>query len=89
MEKITELEQLRYPIGRYIRPAVIDASHISTWIGEIAAFPQRLKEQIAGIGEKELEWRMDHQATDPSLCGQSHECIHEAQAEFNGRCTYR
>jgi hypothetical protein len=51
------LEQLRYPIGRWEAPAAFpDPDQISTWIGEIAAFPQRLKTLVEALDTAALSW---------------------------------
>jgi hypothetical protein len=49
-----DIEQLKYPIGKYNRPEVITESDINKWIGEIAALPEQLRETINGLSEQQL-----------------------------------
>ncbi|GEM_PF-3227557 len=41
-----ELEKLRYPIGRFAIPDVINKSLLNDWIKTIADFPARLKSEV-------------------------------------------
>lgn len=48
-------EQLQYPIGKFQVPDVIIMEILSTWIGEIAAFPDQLRAEVAELNDKELD----------------------------------
>ena len=50
-----DIEQLKYPIGKYKRPETITPSHISEWIDEIEILPGRLKKTVNGLSEMQLE----------------------------------
>ncbi|NJL76574.1 MAG: putative metal-dependent hydrolase [Saprospiraceae bacterium] len=50
-----ELEQLRYPIGRYQRLSVIDETQIQEWKNDIAALPMLLKSAVAELTEANIE----------------------------------
>ncbi len=50
-----ELEQLRYPIGRFHAPATIDNTLISKLVTEIESFPKRLKAEVANLSEAQLD----------------------------------
>lgn len=43
------MENLRYPIGRWSRPESITASQIQSWIDDLQALPETLKNLIDGI----------------------------------------
>ncbi|MFM6977037.1 MAG: YfiT family bacillithiol transferase [Sphingobacteriaceae bacterium] len=50
-----DLEQLKYPIGRY--QALPDANEEQTnkWMGEIAELPQKLRAAVAGLNDEQLD----------------------------------
>lgn len=52
---VTNLEQLKYPIGKFVCPAVITAEDLNNWIGSIAAFPLKLKNETKGLDQSELQ----------------------------------
>ena len=52
-----DLEKLRYPVGKYIKPENITSKHIEEWISVIELFPARLREVMKDQGETELNWR--------------------------------
>lgn len=51
----TELEQLKYPIGKFVKPDDIGQSVIENCIAEIAAFPKRLRSETENLSEEQLE----------------------------------
>ena len=50
-----ELEELRYPIGRFEPPSRIDEDQIERWIGEIDALPADLRKTVEGLTETQLD----------------------------------
>lgn len=48
-------EQLRYPIGRYQPPVDTTKEQREAWILEIEALPEKLKADVSGLTDKELE----------------------------------
>ncbi len=52
-----EIEKLKYPIGKFSYPAVIDGSLVDQWIEDIESFPEKLKKEVDGLSEIELKWR--------------------------------
>jgi DinB superfamily len=48
------LEQLRYPIGNFHKPAEITQEIIDTWIADIEALPALLKKAVEGLTEEQL-----------------------------------
>lgn len=54
MENI-ELEKLRYPIGKFIKPEVITSKILAKAIETIASFPERLKAEVSHLSEAQLE----------------------------------
>ena len=51
----SELEKLKFPIGKYTPPEKITSENISQWISEIDAIPERLEKLLEGITEEQLE----------------------------------
>ncbi|MDQ7948883.1 MAG: putative metal-dependent hydrolase [Pedobacter sp.] len=49
------LENLKYPIGRFIPPPIITPSQLQQWITDLATFPQQLIEITTTLTETQLE----------------------------------
>lgn len=49
------IEELKYPIGKFERPAEITPEKIEEWIGEIEALPKQLKDCVANLTEEQLD----------------------------------
>jgi hypothetical protein len=49
-----DIDQLRYPIGKYQAPQPITAAHIKEWTEDVAAFPQTLRAGVQGMSESQL-----------------------------------
>lgn len=52
---IDELDQLKYPIGKFAVPQSITDSMLEGWIDQIRTFPRRLREELAGLNESSLD----------------------------------
>ena len=52
-----ELERLKYPIGKFIKPDVISSNQVNEWIMEIELFPSRLSELVKDLTVQELHWQ--------------------------------
>ena len=50
-----DLEQLKYPIGKFQHRGEIDAGVIDAWIGEIEALPSDLRAAVAGLSRVQLD----------------------------------
>jgi hypothetical protein len=50
-----DLEKLKYPIGKYIKPSVIDQSIIDGYIFEIESFPERLRNVVSRLSQTQLD----------------------------------
>lgn len=50
-------EDLRYPIGKFKVPDVVETESIEEWIETIEKFPTRLKMELENLGKEELEWK--------------------------------
>ncbi len=50
-----ELEQLRYPIGRFQRPTMVSAEDLERYFQTIEALPQQIRETIAGWSDAHLD----------------------------------
>jgi len=49
------LDQLKYPIGKFSRPAFISSADISKWIQEIESLPEQLRETVGGLSDAQLD----------------------------------
>jgi uncharacterized damage-inducible protein DinB len=52
---ILAMEDLRYPIGKFVRPEAVGPSELEGFIRQIAETPERLRDAIQGLGREELE----------------------------------
>src|SRR5688500_3890938 len=50
-----DLEQLRYPIGRFQLDPVVTEAKRAAWIEEIAALPANLRAAVAGLDDEQLD----------------------------------
>lgn len=51
------IEQLKYPIGKFVKPDTIDELLIRQWINDIQQFPALLEELTAPLTVAQLNWR--------------------------------
>ena len=51
----TNIEQLKYPIGKFIQPSVITAVEINNWIDIIREFPSRLRKEVESLNVEDLQ----------------------------------
>lgn len=49
------LEQLKYPIGKYLRPNIITKEMISSWIEDISTLPTKLEGAVKNLSQEQLE----------------------------------
>ncbi|KAA3661951.1 MAG: putative metal-dependent hydrolase [Calditrichaeota bacterium] len=49
------MEDLRYPIGQFIAPNVIEDVHIQEWIEEIKNLPAAMRKTVAGLTDEQLD----------------------------------
>lgn len=52
----TELEKLKFPIGKFQKPDFISESDLKTWISEIENFPVKIKKLTSTLSSEELNW---------------------------------
>lgn len=52
-----DLEQLRFPIGKFEKPAVISRENLAEWVTDIEAFPWRLNAMIEPLDQASLNWQ--------------------------------
>lgn len=50
-----DIEALKFPIGKFEKPADITKSDLEKWMYDIATFPARLKEAVQDITEDEMD----------------------------------
>jgi uncharacterized damage-inducible protein DinB len=48
-------EDLRYPVGKFVRPSRINDEERETLIDQIAAAPRELRRAVSGLDERQLE----------------------------------
>lgn len=51
------MEELKYPIGKFLCPTEITANHISLWRATIKNFPQELLTTIKDLSTEQLNWQ--------------------------------
>lgn len=49
------LDQLRYPIGKYNAPQKIKKSEVKRWIKEIDKLPKKLKDAVKNLSDEQLD----------------------------------
>jgi DinB family protein len=53
----TEIEELKFPLGKFEKPKTIQDNKILEWIGQIELFPTRLADLVNGLSIEELDWQ--------------------------------
>lgn len=51
----TDLEQLKYPIGKYQAQSDADEQQLNEWMHNIAELPQKLRTEVAGLSDEQLD----------------------------------
>jgi hypothetical protein len=74
--KDSELEKLKYPIGKYKAPEEYSSEYIKDAISQIASFPERLEQEVILLNEEQLDtsYRKDGWTIRQVIhhCGDSH-----------------
>jgi len=50
------IEQLKFPIGKYTKPEFISENNVSFWISEIETFPNRIRKLTEELSVAQLNW---------------------------------
>ena len=50
-----DLEQLKYPIGKFVKPGKIDQATIKSWIEEIEHLPHQISKAVENLSEEQLD----------------------------------
>ena len=50
----TDVEALRFPVGKFTRPDTITPQQITEWIREIEALPGQIRQAVAGLSHEQL-----------------------------------
>jgi hypothetical protein len=45
----------RYPVGDFVRPAVIEAAHRRGWIATLSALPENLRAAVYGLSDAQID----------------------------------
>jgi uncharacterized membrane-anchored protein YhcB (DUF1043 family) len=53
--KETELEKLRYPIGKFVSPEKYSKDLVNDWISILEHFPDRLKTLVENLTDSQLD----------------------------------
>lgn len=51
----SNIDKLKFPIGKFIAPNTIDNGTITKWIGIIQSFPELLKKEVQELSEEALQ----------------------------------
>ncbi len=51
----SELEVLKYPIGKFVKPAIINKDIINSYISDIESFPSRLEKEAIKLKDQQLD----------------------------------
>lgn len=49
--------KLRYPLGEFAKPEIIDSKIIADWICTIANFPTNIENEVSGLSDEELLYK--------------------------------
>jgi hypothetical protein len=52
-----DIDQLKFPIGKYKVPQEITSSHIEEWISTIEQLPEKLKNLVGKLSDDELDYQ--------------------------------
>lgn len=52
---LLELEKLKFPIGKFVKPEVVTKTHIDNYINDITHFPERLKAEVLHLTDEQLD----------------------------------
>jgi len=52
-----DLEKLKYPIGKFVKPQKLDSTTINKWIGDIENFPEQLVGLTKTLDHEKLRWK--------------------------------
>ena len=55
MMTTTELDTLRFPIGKFTKPESVSAQQINDCIARLESFPARLKNEVLQLNDKQLD----------------------------------
>lgn len=53
----TQLDQLRFPVGKFKRPENIDVATRNAWIATIEQFPTKVADATANLSKEALNWQ--------------------------------
>lgn len=51
----TELDQLRFPIGKFVKPESVSPEQIADCVARIESFPARLKKEVLHLSDEQLD----------------------------------
>lgn len=57
IDKVMELEHLKFPIGQFIKPDCITPNHLTEWINDFEQFPKRLNAILKTLPPEALHWQ--------------------------------
>jgi len=52
-----EIYKLKFPIGEFEKPEIIDKAQIDTWVAILFDFPQQIEDITKNLSSKELNWK--------------------------------
>lgn len=57
MEKILDLEKLKYPIGKWVSPTTVRNEDVRVWTEVISNFAFKMNDLISNLNEDQLNWK--------------------------------
>ncbi|MCU0431461.1 MAG: putative metal-dependent hydrolase [Cytophagaceae bacterium] len=67
-----DLEQLKFPIGKFVKPDRISSAHRDSWMEDIASFPSRLEASIKGLSD--VQWNTTYRPGGWTIRQVIHHC---------------
>jgi len=52
---IVDIERLKFPIGKFDKPAIITKEILSKWVDDILTFPNRLSNEVVSLTDQQLD----------------------------------
>ena len=50
-----DIEKLKFPIGKFVKPITITNDILAMWITDISAFPKRLSDEVLSLTDEQLD----------------------------------
>ncbi len=81
---VMNLDELKYPIGKFESPAEIGSEHINKWVQSIETLPESLRKTTEGLTED--QWQMEYRPGSWNVRQIVH---HLADSHINSYCRFK